>query len=79
MTDTADIKLKKYIENIEALQEQRKDLQMQITDIFKEAKKCGFEPKAMREVLRKRKMSTDQRVELENLEETYKEAIGMLS
>ena len=77
--ETANLKLKKYIENIEALQEQRKDLQAQVGDIFKEAKNNGFDPKAMREVLRKRKLTTDQRVELENLEETYKEAIGMLS
>lgn len=75
--ETVNLKLKKYIENIEALQEQRKDLQMQISDIFKQAKGNGFDPKAMREVIKKRKMNADQRTELELLEETYKEALGM--
>ena len=70
-------KLKNFIESIESIKEEIKDRNAQIKDLFDEAKRNGFQPKAMKEVLRKRSMEADQRTELELLEETYKEALGM--
>ena len=75
---TIDLKLKRFIENIESLEENKKEISRQILDIYKEAKAFGFNTKAIREIVKKRKMDTDKRIELEQLEETYKEALGML-
>lgn len=74
-----DLKLKRFIENIERLEDEKKELSRQVRNIFKEAKIFGFKIKAMQEILKKRKIEFDERVELERLIETYKEALGMLS
>lgn len=73
-----DLKLKRVVENIERLEEEKKELSRQISDIFKEAKTFGFDTKALRRIISLRKMDNDKRVELEQLTETYKEALGML-
>jgi len=81
MQDTeqsVDLKLKRFIENIERIEEDKKELARQINDIYREAKAFGFDTKAMRRIVSLRKMDTDKRVELEHLTETYKEALGML-
>ena len=75
---TINLKLKRFIENIEILEENKKEISRQISDIYKLAKASGFNTKAIREVVKKRRMDTDKRIELEQLEETYKEALGML-
>lgn len=71
-------KLKNFIESIESIKEEIAEKNECIKNIFKEAEANGFDKKAMKEVIKKRKMSVDQRVELEQLEETYKTALGML-
>ena len=75
---TIDLKLKRFIENIEKLEEEKKEISGQISDIYKEAKAFGFNTKVVREIVKKRKMNTEERVELEQLEEVYKESLGML-
>ncbi len=75
---TVDLKLKRFIENIERIEEEKKELSRQVTDIYKEAKAFGFDTKAMRRIISLRKMDADKRIELEHLTETYKEALGML-
>ncbi|MDD2840382.1 MAG: DUF2312 domain-containing protein [Rickettsiales bacterium] len=73
-----DLKLKRLIENIEKLEEEKKETSRQIADIYKEAKGFGFDTKAMRRIISLRKMDSDKRIELEQLTETYKDALGML-
>jgi len=73
-----DLKLKRFVENIEKLEEEKKEISRQISDIYKEAKGFGFDSKAMRRIISLRKMDPDKRIELEQLTETYKEALGML-
>lgn len=76
--ENTDLKLKRFIENIEKIEEEKKELSNQISDIYKEAKLFGFDVKAMKKVISLRRMEVDKRVELEQLTETYKEALGML-
>jgi uncharacterized protein (UPF0335 family) len=76
--ETVDLKLKRFVENIERLEEEKKELGRQISDIYKEAKAFGFDAKALRKIISLRKMNSDQRSELEQLIETYKDALGML-
>lgn len=73
-----DLKLKRFVENIERLEEEKKELSRQISDVYREAKAFGFDSKAMRRIISLRKMDSDKRIELEQLTETYKEALGML-
>lgn len=75
---SVDLKLKRFVENIERLEEEKTELSRQVSDIYKEAKAFGFDVKAMRRIISLRKMDNDKRIELEHLTETYKEAIGML-
>lgn len=74
-----NLKLKRFVENIERIEEDKKELSRQISDIYKEAKAFGFDAKAIRRIISLRKMDADKRAELEQLTETYKEALGMLS
>jgi len=73
-----DIKLKRFVENIEKSEEEKKEISRQISDIYKEAKGFGFDTKAIRKVISLRKMDSDKRIELEQLTEAYKNALGML-
>ena len=77
-TEKVDLKLKRIVENIERLEEEKKELSRQISDVYKEAKGFGFDTKALRRIIALRKMDSDKRIELEQLTETYKDALGML-
>ncbi|MCE3255828.1 MAG: hypothetical protein K0R25_1322 [Rickettsiaceae bacterium] len=69
--------LKKYIEGIEAFEEQKKDLASSIKEVFDEAKSAGFDVKTMRKIISMRKLDKAKLDEQEYLLETYKEALGM--
>jgi uncharacterized protein (UPF0335 family) len=71
-------RLKSFIERIEPLHEERRALGADISEVFKEAKRTGFDPKIMRIVLRHRAMDKDSRDEQETLVEVYERALGML-
>lgn len=72
-------RLRSFIERIERLEEERKALSDDIRDVYAEAKAIGFDAKAMRQIIRERKMDRDDRAELEALLDTYRHALGMLS
>ena len=50
-----------------------------IKDVYAEAKGNGFDTKALRTIVRMRKMEIDERREQEEVLETYMHALGMLS
>lgn len=80
MTEVGGIaqdRLRSLIERIEKLEEEKKGIQNDIRDIFSEAKSAGFDAKALREVLKLRKMNAADRDEQELLVETYTKALGM--
>jgi uncharacterized protein (UPF0335 family) len=68
--------LRAYIERIERLAEEKASLTADIAEVFAEAKGEGYDVKAMRAVLKKRKMDAQERAELESLEALYFEALG---
>ncbi len=72
-------RLKSLIERVERLEEEKKGLSSDITDLFSEAKSNGFDVKTMRQVLKLRKMKTNDRTEQEYLLDLYKRALGMES
>ena len=70
-------RLRAFIERIERLEEEKKDVQDQIKEVFSEAKGVGFDVRIMRQLLRLRKLRDADRSEQEELLEIYKAAIGM--
>ena len=71
--------LQSYIERIERLNEEKAELQKDIGEVFKEAANNGFDKKAMREILRLRKMEKAERENFEAIVEVYKSQLGMLA
>ncbi|MDX2094739.1 MAG: DUF2312 domain-containing protein [Alphaproteobacteria bacterium] len=70
-------KLKSYIERIERLEEDKAGIASDIRDVFAEAKSNGFDVKAMRQVMKLRKMKANERTEAEYMLDLYKRALGM--
>lgn len=68
-------RLRSLIERIERLEEEKRELQSDIRDIFAEAKSAGFDVKAMRTILKLRKMNAADRDEQETMVETYRKAL----
>lgn len=63
--------LRRFIERIERLEEEKKGIADDIKDVYGEAKAMGYDPKIMRQVVRLRKMNRDDRQEQEALLDTY--------
>ncbi|MEP3244681.1 MAG: DUF2312 domain-containing protein [Sneathiella sp.] len=70
--------LRSYIERIERLEEEKKAMADDIREIFAEAKGTGFDVKAMRAILKLRKMDKADYQEQEYMVDLYKHALGML-
>lgn len=66
-----------YCERIEHIEEEKKALQNDIKFIFEEAENRGFDKKALKEVLKRRKMDEKDARELDFELDIYKEALGM--
>ena len=71
--------LKSVIERIERLEEEKKTTSEDIREVYAEAKVNGFDVKALRTIVRLRKMDVDERKEEEAVLETYMHALGMLN
>lgn len=69
--------LRLYIERIERLAEEKQGLAADIRDIYSEAKGQGYDPAIMRMIVRLRKMSADDRQEMDAILDTYKNALGL--
>ena len=70
-------RLRSIIERIERLEEEKKNLQNDIKDVYSEAKGTGFDIKVIRQIVRMRKLEEHKRKEAEEILELYKRAIGM--
>ena len=72
-----DDKLKSFIKRLERLLEERNNINLDIREVFSEAKSMGYDPTIMRKILALRKMDNDERLEQETLLKTYKIALGI--
>lgn len=78
MTDTTDDRLRLLIERIERLAEEKQGIADDIKDVYSEAKAVGYDTKAIREVVRLRKMKPEDRAELRRVVlDTYCAALGI--
>lgn len=71
--------LRSFIERIERLEQEKKALADDITEVFSEAKGSGFDTKVMRQVIKLRKMESADRQEAEAMLDLYLSALGMRS
>ncbi|NRA30393.1 MAG: DUF2312 domain-containing protein [Parvularculaceae bacterium] len=69
-------RLRLFIERVERLEEEKKEVMDQIKEVFAEAKGEGYDTKVMRQIVRLRKMDTADRQEQEALLDLYLSAIG---
>ena len=73
---TAD-ELRQFIERIERLDAERKDLAEQQKEVMAEAKGRGYDTKVLRKLISIRRRDANDIAEEEAIMEMYKEALGM--
>lgn len=66
-----------FIERIERLEADKKELQADIRELYSQAKGQGLDVKALREIIKIRKLNPADRLESEYLREQYKKALGI--
>jgi uncharacterized protein (UPF0335 family) len=82
MTDISKIdettrqKLRQTIAKIERLEEEKREVGEQIKEVYGEAKAFGFDTKALRQVIRLRKIEKAEREEMEMILDAYLIALG---
>ena len=69
--------LRQFVERIERLDAEKKDLAEQQKEVMAEAKARGYDTKVLRKVIALRKRDADDIAEEEAVMEMYKEALGM--
>jgi uncharacterized protein (UPF0335 family) len=69
--------LRLLIERIERLEEEKKAMADDISDVYSEAKSRGYDAKIIRQIVKLRKMEAHDRQEMECLLDVYKSALGL--
>lgn len=69
--------LRQFVERIERLDAEKKDLAEQQKEVMAEAKARGYDTKVLRKVIALRKRDADDIAEEEAVLDMYKEALGM--
>lgn len=69
--------LKAFIERIERLEEEKKEVADQIKEVVAEAKSNGFDVKTLRKIVALRKKKPEERSEEQAMLEMYLQALGM--
>lgn len=82
MSDMSDNETAKnllaFIERIERLEEEKKTIADDVKDVYGEAKAMGFDPKIMRKIISLRKKDRDERIQEDEILNTYLAALGMV-
>lgn len=83
MTDNTEVgginidRLRSYVERIEHLLEEIKELQGDVRDIYLESKSAGFDNKAIRAIIKLRAMNKADRDYQESVLDTYRRALDL--
>lgn len=70
-------RLRSIVERAEALNQEVKERQSDVRDLFKEASSAGFDVKALRQIIKIRSMEPGDVEEQEMLLDTYRRALGL--
>lgn len=71
-------RLRSFIERIERLNEDKKAVNTDLSEVYAEAKNEGFDTKIIRIVVRRRAMEAQKRAEQDQLVETYESSVDDL-
>ncbi|PZX19780.1 uncharacterized protein (UPF0335 family) [Palleronia aestuarii] len=69
--------LRQFVERIERLESEKKDISDQIREVYAESKGRGYDQRALRAIVSLRKKDKDDVAEQEAVIDLYKEALGM--
>ncbi|MBT0780537.1 DUF2312 domain-containing protein [Paracoccus sp. pheM1] len=69
--------LRQFVERIEQLESEKRDISDQIKEVYAEAKGRGYDGPALRQIVALRRKDKDQVAEEEAVLEIYKAALGM--
>lgn len=69
--------LRQFVERVERLEAEKKDISEQQKEVMAEAKGRGYEPKVLRKVIADRKKDADDLANEEAILQMYKDALGM--
>ena len=75
ITDNPQLRL--FVERVERLEEEKKGVVDDIKDVYTEAKSTGYDTKIMRQIVRLRKMTKEDRDEQEALITLYGSQLGL--
>jgi uncharacterized protein (UPF0335 family) len=76
-TGVAAEELKQFVERIERLEEEKKTIADDVRDVYAELKGRGFETKAVRQIVKIRKLDHAERKEMEAILDLYMQALNM--
>ncbi len=76
-TKLATDALKGLVERIEKMDEEKQTIAGDIRDVFTEAKANGFDVKALREIIKLRKLEADERETQRAILDLYMDTLGM--
>lgn len=76
LTETAREKLRQTVARIERLEEEKAEVANQIKEVYAEAKSFGYDTKALRQLIRIRKVDRAEREEQEAILDVYMLALG---
>lgn len=69
--------LRQFVERIEQLESEKKDITEQIKEVYAEAKGRGYDGPALRQIVALRRKDKDELAEQEAILDLYKSALGM--
>lgn len=75
----SDARLKSFIERVERLNDDKKNIADDIKEVFQEAADAGYDTAIIRSIIKARKMTDEQREERMHMLEVYMRGIGMLA
>lgn len=70
--------LKAFVERVERIEQEIREMNADKRDIYAEAKGNGFCPKALKEIVALRRKDADERAEHESIVQLYMQALGMI-
>jgi uncharacterized protein (UPF0335 family) len=69
--------LRQFVERVERLEEEKKEIAEQIKEVMAEAKGRGYDTKVLRKIISLRRRDADDIAEEEAILDMYKSALGM--
>lgn len=75
--DNSDGQLKSILQRINTLEDEKKERAEDISEVYAEAKSNGFNPKALRVIVRKQRQDAKKAAELQADVDAYMNSLGM--